>query len=117
MFLWRWGNIAWHSTISLFTTRFSFVSQAFEAKQQLQKELKKSHDKIEKQEKELERLQQQVNKGTLLVEGEEKALKGDKVKFFPLVAERSYKEGSAAQVHFRLAESQFYRLVTGQSDQ
>ncbi len=95
----------------------TIFSQAFEAKQQLQKELKQSHDKIEKQEKELQRLQQQVNTGTLLIDGEEKALKGDQVKFFSLVAERSYKEGSAAQVHFRLAESQFYRLVTGQSDQ
>ena len=48
------------------------------------------------------------------MEGEENVLKGKEMRTYPLVAERAYKEGSAAQVHFRLAESQFYRLVSGQ---
>ena len=49
----------------------------------------------------------------LLMEGETEAQNGHEVKYFDLVAERSYKEGSAAQAHFRLAESQFYRLLAG----
>ena len=57
----------------------------------------------------------QVNKGILLVEGEEKALEGDCTVYFPLFAERNYREGSADQIHFRLAESQFYRLLSGGS--
>lgn len=49
----------------------------------------------------------------LLVDGEKEALDGDKVVYFDLQAERAYKEGSADQIHFRLAESQFYRLLSG----
>ncbi|KAH3718002.1 hypothetical protein DPMN_060799 [Dreissena polymorpha] len=45
------------------------------------------------------------------MEGEKEALEGKEVKYFDLYPERSYKEGSAAQTHFRLAESQFYRLL------
>ena len=55
----------------------------------------------------------QVNKGIGFVDGEEKALSGDKTAYFTLQAERDFKEGSAAQLHFRLAESQFYRLLSG----
>jgi hypothetical protein len=63
------------------------------------------------------------------MEGEEEILKGTHVKYFELFPERSYKQGiffhdknyssnfisigSAAEVHFRLAESQFYRLLSG----
>ncbi len=62
------------------------------------------------------------------MEGEEEILKGTKTKYFELFPERSYKQGksflwnfmiwfvsigSAAEVHFRLAESQFYRLLSG----
>ena len=64
------------------------------------------------------------------MEGEEEVLKGTKTKYFELFPERSYKQGksmnifsiysmeidligSAADVHFRLAESQFYRLLSG----
>lgn len=54
-----------------------------------------------------------MNTGVLLLEGEKEALGGDEIKYFPLLPERQYKEGSAAQVHFRLAESQFYRLLSG----
>ena len=51
----------------------------------------------------------------LLVDGEKEALEGKQTVYFPLYAERSYKEGSADQTHFRLAESQFYRLLVGQT--
>ncbi len=64
------------------------------------------------------------------MEGEEEVLKGTETKYFELFPERSYKQGrsiqtfhevklfssligSAAGVHFRLAESQFYRLLSG----
>ncbi len=53
----------------------------------------------------------QVNTGLLLVEGEQEALKGKKTVYFSLTAERTYKEESADQMHYRLAESQFYRLL------
>ncbi len=71
-----------------------------------------------------------VSEGILLMEGEEEILKGTKTKYFELFPERNYKQGrwikiickirwfdcflgSAAEVHFRLAESQFYRLLSG----
>ena len=47
-----------------------------------------------------------------MVDGEKEALEGDQVTYFTLLPERDYKEGSAAQMHFRLAESQFYRLLS-----
>ena len=47
------------------------------------------------------------------MDGEKEALEGKKTIYFDLFAERAYKEGSAAQMHFRLAESQFYRLLSG----
>lgn len=55
----------------------------------------------------------QVNKGILLVDGEKEALEGTKTVYFQLKAERNFVEGSADQMHFRLAESQFYRLMSG----
>jgi aprataxin and PNK-like factor len=51
-----------------------------------------------------------------MMEGEEEALKHDAIKYYALYPERAYKEGSAAQLHFRLAESQFYRLVSGSAN-
>ena len=47
------------------------------------------------------------------MDGEKDALEGKTTVYFDLFAERAYKEGSAAQMHFRLAESQFYRLLSG----
>ena len=55
----------------------------------------------------------QVSSGQLLVEGEKEALEGKDTVYFTLTAERNHKEGSAEQTHFRLAESQFYRLLSG----
>ncbi|CAF1990936.1 unnamed protein product [Rotaria magnacalcarata] len=52
-------------------------------------------------------------KRLMIERGEEETLKGTTVKYFELFPERSYKQGSAAEVHFRLAESQFYRLLSG----
>ncbi|OPL33588.1 hypothetical protein AM593_08322, partial [Mytilus galloprovincialis] len=55
----------------------------------------------------------EVSNRQLLMHGEKEALEGNKVVYFDLYPERAYKEGSAAQTHFRLAESQFYRLISG----
>ena len=49
------------------------------------------------------------------MDGEKEALEGNEIKIFNLYPERNYKEGSASQMHFRLAESQFYRLLSGNS--
>ena len=57
----------------------------------------------------------QVNTGCLLVPGEKEALEGSDMVTFDLFPERSFKEGSAAQAHFRLAESQFYRLLSSEA--
>ncbi|KAK7481278.1 hypothetical protein BaRGS_00027538 [Batillaria attramentaria] len=93
--------------------RKELIQKAMEAKQKLKEELEATKKQVEEKDKELNRLQEEVNKGMLLVEGESEALDSDKTVYFPLHAERDYKEGSAAQIHFRLAESQFYRLLTG----
>ncbi|XP_021350786.1 uncharacterized protein LOC110448723 isoform X2 [Mizuhopecten yessoensis] len=95
--------------------RKELIKKAFEAKLKLQKELKETQDEMKSKDKKLQKLQDQVSTGLLLVEGEKEALEGKKTVYFTLQAERSYKEGSADQTHFRLAESQFYRLLSGPS--
>ncbi|XP_052247790.1 uncharacterized protein LOC127855914 [Dreissena polymorpha] len=91
--------------------RKELIKKAFEAKQKLQEELEATKKEVKKKEEEVSRLQKEVSGGLLLMEGEKEALEGKEVKYFDLYPERSYKEGSAAQTHFRLAESQFYRLL------
>lgn len=93
--------------------RRDLIAKAFEAKKKLEDQLKETREKMEERERELSRLQDEVNKGVLMMEGEEEALKKDKIKYYELRPERAFKEGSAAQLHFRLAESQFYRLLSG----
>ncbi|XP_064613659.1 uncharacterized protein LOC135477473 [Liolophura sinensis] len=94
--------------------RKELIKKAFEAKKQLQEELRQTKEQMAEKEKELKKLQDQVTTGLLLVDGEKEALEGTVTKYFVLHAERAYKEGSADQIHFRLAESQFYRLLSGQ---
>ncbi|CAF0806477.1 unnamed protein product [Rotaria sp. Silwood1] len=89
------------------------IERAFELKEKLKEKLKKSREEAEERQKEVEQLQSKLTEGALLMEGEEEVLKGTTVKYFELFPERSYKQGSAAEVHFRLAESQFYRLLSG----
>lgn len=97
--------------------RKELIKKAFEAKKMLQEELEKTKEEVKKKDQQLETLQAQVSTGLLLMDGEKEALEGAEVKYFELVAERQYKEGSAAQTHFRLAESQFYRLLSGNYSQ
>ncbi|CAF0808309.1 unnamed protein product [Adineta ricciae] len=89
------------------------IERAFELKEKLQEKLKKSREEAEERKKEVEQLQTKITEGTLLMEGEDEILKGTKMKYFELFPERNYNQGSAAEVHFRLAESQFYRLLSG----
>lgn len=96
--------------------RIELIKKAFEAKKQLQEELEKTKEEVKKKEQEVEKLNKEVATGLLLMDGEQEVLEGTEVKYFSLAPERTYKEGSAAQTHFRLAESQFYRLLSGQGN-
>lgn len=69
----------------------------------LKKELDNTLAIIEEKNKELRRVHSQLERGHLMVDGEKEALAKDDLCYFPLFAEREYKEGSAAQMHFRLA--------------
>ena len=69
----------------------------------LKRELDKTLGIIEEKNKELQRFHSQLERGQLMVDGEREALDKDDLCYFPLFAEREYKEGSAAQMHFRLA--------------
>lgn len=93
--------------------RKELIKKAFEAKAKLQKELKETKAEVKKKDQELDKLTKEVASGLLLMDGEKEALEGKTTVYFDLFAERAYKEGSAAQMHFRLAESQFYRLLSG----
>ncbi|XP_071157641.1 uncharacterized protein [Mytilus edulis] len=93
--------------------RKELIKKAMAAKKQLEEELQATKNEVKKKDEELNRLQKEVAGGALLMEGEKEAMEGNKVVYFDLFPERSYKEGSAAQTHFRLAESQFYRLISG----
>ena len=79
-------------------------------KELLKKELGQTLSIIEEKNKELRRVHSQLEKGHLMVEGEEEALNNDDLCYFPLFAEREYKEGSADQMHFRLAGEDWYGM-------
>ena len=83
--------------------RRDLIRRAFEMKDLLKKELDKTLGIIEEKNKELRRVHTQLEQGHLMVDGEKEALEKDDLCYFPLFAEREYKEGSAAQMHFRLA--------------
>lgn len=85
------------------TERRELIRRAFEMKDLLKKELDKTLGIIEEKNKELRRVHSQLERGHLMVDGEKEALEKDDLCYFPLFAEREYKEGSAAQMHFRLA--------------
>ena len=83
--------------------RKDLIRRAFEMKQHLVQELGETQKILREKNKELEKMRDQLDKGSLMVEGEAEALNGNKLVYFPLHAERTYREGSAAQIHFRLA--------------
>jgi aprataxin and PNK-like factor len=97
------------------------IADALREQQKLQQQLKSQKEAAEKRELELEELKTQLAasaaaaaasaaNGTALVKGEKEALAGGDVKYFELFPERTH-DGTAEQMHFRLAESQFYRLL------
>lgn len=89
------------------------VKEAFDARQVSETRLRKTEEEMRKKEKRLYDLQTKISDRKLFMRGEKEALDGNTVKYFDLYPVRSYEEGSAAQTHFRLAESQFYRLMAG----
>ncbi|KAL8622378.1 hypothetical protein ACOMHN_041706 [Nucella lapillus] len=93
--------------------RKELIQKAFAAKEALQKELNATKKVMDEKDKQLDSLSEQLRTGTLLVDGEKEAVEGKDTVYFTLVPERQYREGSAAQIHYRLAESQFYRLLSG----
>ena len=83
--------------------RKDLICRAFELKNLLKDELQRTLDVIEKKNKELRKVHSQLEKGHLMVDGEEEAMEREELVYFPLFAEREFREGSAAQIHFRLA--------------
>jgi aprataxin and PNK-like factor len=82
--------------------RKELIRRAFELKDLLKKVLNETQRIIVEKNKMLKRVHSQLEK-TSRIEGELEALEKDEVVYFPLFAEREYKAGSAAQIHFRLA--------------
>lgn len=92
--------------------RKELIRRAFELKDILKKELNDSQKIIQviaEKNKMLKRAHSQLEK-TSKIEGELEALEKDDLVYFPLFAEREYKQGSAAQIHFRLAGTIFLSL-------
>lgn len=88
----------------------------------MKKKAKQNEEELERREKELSSMKsdlESIRNGAkasdgkvepLRVKGEEEALKGTETKYFALYPQRTH-DNSAEQIHFRLAESQFYRLM------
>ncbi|KAK6168972.1 hypothetical protein SNE40_020113 [Patella caerulea] len=76
------------------------------------KEMKEYRDGSQKPIKIFRNEKLSVKGGHQLLKGEEDALKGTKTVYFPLVPKRSYDDSRPAEeYHFRVAESQFGRLI------
>ncbi|KAH9487761.1 hypothetical protein Btru_069049 [Bulinus truncatus] len=98
--------------------RKELIKKAIEEKLRLEQELENTKKIVAEKDKELNQLQKQcyflsVKQWFADVGWRTEALTKDTTTYFSLYPERAYKEGSASQIHFRLAESQFYRLLTG----
>jgi len=87
------------------------IRTALETKQELKKKLNDTETILKSKSDELEMLRLKLDGNLLMVNGEEEAMRGDAIKYFPLYPKRKFREDSASDVHFRLAESQFYRLL------
>ena len=99
-------------TYSLLTEgqKKELIRKAFEAKQELMKKLNDTETILRTKNDELDMLRLKLEKSSLMVDGEEDAMKGDKIKYFPLSPERKFKEDSASDIHFRLAGIQSFVL-------
>ena len=83
--------------------RRDLIKRAFEMKQVLMKKLSDTEECLKTKTAELEMLRLKLDKDSLMVDGEEEAMKGAGIKYFPLFPQRKYKEDSAAEIHFRVA--------------
>lgn len=81
----------------------NLVKKAFELKQELLQKLNDTENTLKAKIEELEMLRLKLDGSSLVVDGEEEAMKGDTIKFFPLYPQRNFKEESASDIHFRLA--------------
>ena len=79
------------------------IRKAFEEKQKLMKKLTDTENALKTKKEELEMLRLKLDRSSLMVDGEEEAMKGDAIRYFPLCPERKFKEDSASDIHFRLA--------------
>ena len=80
------------------------------SQKRLEEELAKARAAVSKKNAELEDVRKQLD-NDLYVPGEREAMEKGRIEYFELFPERSYDPGSAAEIHLRLAESQFYRLL------
>ena len=86
------------------------VLNALQEKSKLEAALKNKDTELAAKAKEAEHLKAELGAGLMLLPGEAEALAGSTVKTFVLHASRTH-ETNASSMHFRLAESQFYRLL------
>lgn len=86
------------------------ASPHFTSQKRLEEELAKARAAVSKKNAELEDVRKQLD-NDLYVPGEREAMEKGRIEYFELFPERSYDPGSAAEIHLRLAESQFYRLL------
>ena len=90
--------------------RRDLIKKAFEMKQELRQKLNDTENILKAKTEELEMLRLKLDRNSLMVEGEEEAMRGDKIKYFQLYPQRNFKEESAAEIHFRLAGKLTKRL-------
>ena len=83
--------------------RKDLIRTALEAKQELKKKLNDTETILKSKNDELEMLRLKLDGNLLMVNGEEEAMRGDAIKYFPLYPKRKFREESASDVHFRLA--------------
>ena len=79
------------------------IRTALETKQELKKKLNDTETILKSKSDELEMLRLKLDGNLLMVNGEEEAMRGDAIIYFPLYPKRKFREDSASDVHFRLA--------------
>jgi len=90
--------------------KIKMIEEAFK----LKKELKEKEKIIQKHQEEVHKMKKKLESGTML-EGEEDAMKNGKLTIFKLTLSRLSTFGDVGEFHYRYAESQFLRLMGGQS--
>lgn len=92
--------------------KIQMIEEAFK----LKKQLKEKDKEIKSREEDLKKMKKKLDSGILTtLEGEEEAMKGNKMTIFKLTLSRLSKFGDVGEFHYRYAESQFLRLMGGQA--